>query len=201
MNFKKVLEPFLQNYNDERVNKYRAEYENNIKEKRLLFIKNTTPKEFINARIENIDKRIINFMENGKLFCWISGVKGVGKTYSLYAIRNFLILSKGNIYFEVQMEGELCYDINFKRINAVDNLGISESKFKFLADYYFNLIDWSWKQHKKLYLTSTLSHEKWIEILSNYNTEAAEAIASRFSNNIEIIDLGNIDRRKIKNEM
>jgi DNA replication protein DnaC len=198
MNFKNIIEPLLKNYDDEKVNKYRLQYENNIIEERRLFIKNTTPKEFINADIKNIDKRLISFMRNEKRFCWISGVKGSGKTYNLYAIRNFLILNKGYIYFDVQMEGELCYDVNFKKIDAVDNLGISESKFKFLADYYFNLIDWSWKQHKKLYLTSTLSYSKWIEILSKYNTESAEAIASRFSNNIEIIELTGDDKRKIK---
>ena len=125
-------------------------------------------------------------------------MKGVGKTFSLYAVRNFNILTKGNIYFDIRMEGELNYDIDFKKINAVDNLAISDSKMKFLADYYFNLIDWKWKTHQKLILTSTKKPNEWLELLSKYNNESAEAISSRFSNSIDIIELIGNDRRKQK---
>ena len=179
---------------EEAIKRYEEKKEKEIFQQRQFLIERTTPKEFINADIKNIDKRIIDFARSNKIFCWIYGVKGVGKTYSLYAIRNYQIY-RGN-FFDLVMEGELNYDKDFRDINAVDNLCISDSKIKFLSDYYFNLIDYCWKHHKKLYLTSTKKHDYWIEMLSNVNNENAEAIASRFSNAIEIIELKGNDRRK-----
>ena len=179
---------------EEAIKKYEEKREKDIFQQRQFLIERTTPKEFINADIKNIDNRIINFARSNKIFCWIYGVKGVGKTYSLYAIRNYQIY-RGN-FFDLVMEGELNYDKDFRDINAVDNLCISDSKIKFLSDYYFNLIDYCWKHHKKLYLTSTKKHDYWIEMLSNVNNENAEAIASRFSNAIEVIELKGNDRRK-----
>ena len=179
---------------EEAIKKYEEKREKDIFQQRQFLIERTTPKEFINADIKNIDNRIINFARSNKIFCWIYGVKGVGKTYSLYAIRNYQIY-RGNS-FDLVMEGELNYDKDFRDINAVDNLCISDSKIKFLSDYYFNLIDYCWKHHKKLYLTSTKKHNYWIEMLSYMNNENAEAIASRFSNAIEIIELKGNDRRK-----
>ena len=182
---------------EEAIKKYEEKREKDIFQQRQFLIERTTPKEFINADIKNIDNRIINFARSNKIFCWIYGVKGVGKTYSLYAIRNYQIY-RGNS-FDLVMEGELNYDKDFRDINAVDNLCISDSKIKFLSDYYFNLIDYCWKHHKKLYLTSTKKHNYWIEMLSYMNNENAEAIASRFSNAIEIIELKGNDRRKHSN--
>lgn len=183
--------------NDIAIKRYEERREKEILQQRQFFIERTTPKEFLKADIKKIDKRIINFAKGNNLFCWIHGVKGVGKTYSLYAIRNYFIY-KGNIYFDIKMEGELNYDIDFRDINAVDNLCMSDSKIKFLSDYYFNLIDWCWKYQKKLYLTSTKDYNFWLDMLSKINLENAEAIASRFSNNIEIIELKGNDKRKIK---
>ena len=180
--------------NEEAIKKYEEKREKDIFQQRQFLIERTTPKEFINADIKNIDNRIINFARSNKIFCWIYGVKGVGKTYSLYAIRNYQIY-RGNS-FDLVMEGELNYDKDFRDINAVDNLCISDLKIKFLSDYYFNLIDYCWKHHKKLYLTSTKKHNYWIEMLSYMNNENAEAIASRFSNATEIIELKGNDRRK-----
>jgi hypothetical protein len=179
---------------EEAIKRYEEKKEVDIFQQRQFLIERTTPKEFINADIKNIDNKIINFTRSNKIFCWIYGVKGVGKTYSLYAIRNYQIY-RGNS-FDLVMEGELNYDKDFRDINAVDNLCISDSKIKFLSDYYFNLIDYCWKHHKKLYLTSTKKHNYWIEMLSYMNNENAEAIASRFSNAIEIIELKGDDRRK-----
>ena len=179
---------------EEAIKRYEEKKEKEIFQQRQFLIERTTPKEFINADIKNIDKRIIDFARSNKIFCWIYGVKGVGKTYSLYAIRNYQIY-RGN-FFDLVMEGELNYDKDFRDINAVDNLCISDSKIKFLSDYYFNLIDYCWKHHKKLYLTSTKKHDYWIEMLSSVNNENAEAIASRFSNAIEVIELKGNDRRK-----
>jgi DNA replication protein DnaC len=176
-----------------------AEYEARRKQEEIyqakLYIDMTTPFEYRNADIKNIDTRIVNFCKNDKRFCWIHGIKGVGKTYSLYAIRNAKIY-QGYKTFTVCMEGELNYDMPFKDIDAVDNLCISDSKMKFLADYYFNLIDWCWKCHKKLYLTSTKPLKEWLRMLSMYNTESAEAIASRLSNVTDLVELTGNDRRK-----
>jgi DNA replication protein DnaC len=185
----------LKNRNEDDVLKAIQETEKNIKEEHINFLHNTTPKHFWNADINLIDTRIKDFMNNNKKFCWIYGEYGSGKTYSIYAIRNYLIM-QNNIYFEIIMEGEINYDTNFKRINAIDNIGISEGKFKFLSDYYFNLFDYCWRSEKKLYFTSTLSPEKWIEKLRIVNPENAAAIASRLSNVTDIICLTGSDRRK-----
>lgn len=181
---------------DNLIEHHEKKYRENIKQERYLFINNTTPKIYINANFENINKQIKNFINSNKLFCWIYGGYGTGKTYSLYAIRNYHIMQKGNIYFNVVMEGELNYDFNFKKIDSIDNLAISESKMKFLADFYFNLIDWCWKNNKKLYLTSTKDFKEWLSFFSKYNSESSHAIASRFSNNLEVINLGEKDLRK-----
>lgn len=194
MNFKNILNGIK--VDDEAIRKYEEKKEKELFQQRQFLIERTTPKEFINADIKNIDKRIIDFAKGNKTFCWIHGVKGVGKTYSLYAIRNYQIYR--GYSFDLCMEGELNYDKDFRDINAVDNLCISDSKIKFLADYYFNLIDFCWKCHKKLYMTSTKKYNYWIEMLSKVNTENAEAIASRFSNVIEVIELQGADKRKLK---
>lgn len=194
--FSEIINEFK--IDDTKTNESIKQYENNIKQERFYFLKQTTPQIFQTANIENIDKRIKDFILSNKIFCWIYGDFGRGKSYSIYAVRNYFIIQKGNIYFDIKMEGELNYDIDFKKINAIDNLAISESKMKYLADYYFNLIDWCWKNKKKLYLTSTKKFDEWLSFFSKYNNESAQAIASRFSNNLEYIELLGQDRRKIK---
>lgn len=181
---------------DSKVDEYEKKRQDEMRQERQMYIDMTTHAEYKQANYKKIDNRIIEFINNDKRFCWIHGVKGVGKTYSLYAVRNYYILEKGNTTFNVVMEGELDYDYNFKDINAVDNLCISDAKMKFLADYYFNLIDYCWKCHKKLYLTSTKKYSEWVKLLSNYNMESAEAIASRLSNVTDVIHLEGCDRRK-----
>ena len=189
---------FLTPERDKLITEYDLEIEKRKQNNKNIFIQQTTPKEYWKADIKKIDKKITEFIYNDKIFCWIFGNKGVGKTYSLYAVRNHLIIDLNDIYFEIKMEGELDYDVNFKRLNAIDNLAISDNKMKFLADYYFNLIDWHWKTHKKLFLTSTISINKWLELLSKYNIDSAEAISSRFSNKIDNIELFGNDKRKSK---
>jgi chromosomal replication initiation ATPase DnaA len=191
---KKIIDS-LKNRNEDDVLKAIQQTENNIREEHITFLQNTTPKHFWDADIKSIDYRIAAFMKNDKKFCWIYGEYGNGKTYSIYAIRNYLIM-QNNIYFEIIMEGEINYETNFKRISAVDNIGISEGKFKFLSDYYFNLFDYCWRSEKKLYLTSTLNPDKWLDKLRVVNPENAAAIASRLSNVTDIIELIGDDRRK-----
>lgn len=193
---KEIKKNQFDNINDAEIEKYEKRRQEEMRQERQMYIDMTTPEEYKKADYKNIDKRITDFISNDKRFCWIYGVKGVGKTYSLYAIRNYYILEKGNTTFSVVMEGELNYDYSFKDINAVDNLCISDAKMKFLADYYFNLIDYCWKNHKKLYLTATKKYSEWIKMLSNYNMESAEAIASRLSNVTDVIELVGNDRRK-----
>ena len=181
------------------IKQYEEKKEREIFQQRQFLIERTTPKEFIKADIKNIDNRIIDFAKSNKIFCWIYGIKGIGKTYSLYAIRNYQIY-KGNI-FDLVMESELNYNKDFRDINAIDNLYMSGSKIKFLSDYYFNLMDYCWKHHKKLYMTSTRHYNEWIKLLSSVNVENAESIASRFSNVIQAIELKGDDKRKNKNNV
>ena len=81
--------------------------------KKLELLKKIKELKFNVSNIKNIDQRILTSI---KRFVWITGVYGTGKTYSLYAIRNNEILNKGNSYFEIQIEADLNYDINYRKI-------------------------------------------------------------------------------------
>jgi hypothetical protein len=90
------------------------------------------------------------------------------------------------------MENELNYDTNFKKINAVDNVVIEASKIKFLSQFYFDLIDYCWKNEKKLCLTSIHLPEKWLSSFFELKAENAGAIADRMKkNSYELIELTN----------
>lgn len=179
-------------FSDDDIQKRIDKMKSGILDNKLEFLKSTTPKMYLTADIKNIDKRIV---ESKKTFVWITGAWGCGKTYSLYAIRNNKILNN-NFYFEIKNENELNYDLKISRINAIDNITVNENKIKYLCQFYFDLIDYHYVNKKRLYISSTLNYNVWLNELNRLSAENAGAIASRFSNNIELIELKGDDRRK-----
>jgi DNA replication protein DnaC len=192
--FKTALDNLIKDRDEEDILKKIKQFEDH---KKMSFLKNSTPEDYWNASLKNINSRIIDFINNEKRFCWIWGDNGAGKTYCLYAIRNSLIM-KGNIFFEIISEYELNYDLNFRNYNAIDNVGMGDNKFKYLSDFYFSIIDWRWKKHKKLFFTSTFSLEQWLSEIYKINPLSSNSISSRLSNQTDVIKLTDKDRRKEK---
>jgi hypothetical protein len=93
------------------------------------------------------------------------------------------------------MENELNYDVDFRQINAIDNLTCNEIKIKFLAQFYFNLFDYCWKNKKKLFITATIEPELWLIQLDRFCVENAGAIADRIRQSLEIIYLEGESKR------
>jgi chromosomal replication initiation ATPase DnaA len=193
--FQKIIDEIK--VDDNKVDEYIKQYEQNIKSERWYFLKKTTPENFWKASITLIDKRIIEFIKNNKIFCWIYGSFGTGKTYSLYAIRNYFIMQKGKIYTNIFQEDILNYDIKIRDIDMIDNFGMTENKLKYLTEFYFTLFDFCWRERKKLYIVSNKHYREWLEMLNKNNAEFSGSIASRFSNNIDCIELQGKDKRKL----
>jgi len=188
---------------DSKIIEYEKQNQLQLQQERLYILQKTTPVEFQDADIKKIDSRIIEFLKSNKIFCWISGVKGAGKSWSLYALRNSKIMQGQK--FEIKMEHEIFWDseknnmnCDYRYINAIDNIEIENSQPKSLIKFYFSIIDWCWKNHKKLFFTASVDCKKWLDMVGRINVDHAESIASRFSKNIEFIELQNIDRRKNK---
>jgi DNA replication protein DnaC len=200
--FQDLLNDFKKNIeNSEQYEKNIKEYEE-LKRKeeflnRIELIKYKTPEKYQDARIETIDKRIVNFMKSDKLFCWIYGLCGTGKTYSLYAIKNNLLL---NSYYEFKVIKEYSIDYGVKPeiIDAIDDFALSENdnRNKHLIDLYFGIIDYFIENNKKLYITSNISLQAWINKMTRFNDLTASRIASRMSNVTDVINLIGSDKRK-----
>lgn len=160
-------------------------------------IQYTISELYQDADIHLIDKRIINFMDNKKNFCWLYGKAGVGKTYSLNAI-SIARIKSNKIHLKIVKEYNIKYDDTYKNIDAIDDFGLSknENRNKYLLDWYFTLIDSVLENNKKLYITSNLSIQEWIANMKKINDDTVMRIASRLSNVTDIIELIGNDRRK-----
>lgn len=184
---------------------YRFEVETQLNEldNTIQNIQLNMPKAFqTNCLYKNIDVRIKGFLNNDKLFCWINGITGTGKTYSLYAIRLNQIF-KHEMPFEwldIIKETDFNYKIDYKGFIAIDDIGISlnENRNINLSDLYFSMIDYKVENNEKLILTSNYSYETWIKSMAKVNVMNASRIDSRISGNIDCITLTGADRRKVK---
>jgi predicted YcjX-like family ATPase len=193
--FENMLKEMLNKKPDEKlIESERKKIEDSILENKKQFISMTTPVIYRESWINQIDKRIL---ESKKVFIWLTGCTGSGKTFSIQALRNYEIIKKSNLYFNIVMENEMDYNYTkFSQVNAVDNITCESSKLKYLNSLYFDIIDYCCKNKKRLYFTSTKDFQSWINAMAEFSNENARAISSRFSNNIDLIDLGKFDKRK-----
>lgn len=180
---------------------YRFEYNELIEESenKVIRIKNEIPFEYQNIEYNNVN--FIKFMQSEKIFCWITGATGVGKTAMLYS-RKIYEINK-NIYYkrlEIIREIDFNYDTYTKGLIAIDDVGVEENKenrYKYLINYYYDLIDKKRNQNEKCIFTSNLKLNEWIKLLHKYDKFNADRIASRLSIVTDIIELKGEDRRKI----
>lgn len=179
--------------------------ENNLDSYTEVYIKKHIPVMYRNADYNNIDKKIIDFYTNDKVFLWMHGKPGTGKTHSVYALVKYIIENIDLRYNDINMKIFKEYDINFDTdfnydIIAIDDFGLSQNNNRnnVLTDIYFSLIDNRLENNKKMIITSNLSVSECIDKMNSSNNEASARIASRLSKVSSIIETKGSDKRKNK---
>jgi DNA replication protein DnaC len=172
------------------------------KNNQLYLLLKDIPDEYKDININTVNSKILNFEYTKKIFMWIYGKTGTGKTHSIYSLK-LKNINENRKPLVILKE----YDLNYKDIDkykdsfiCIDDFGISENENRNIAllDLYFELIDNKREKHSKLIITSNLSIMEWLNKMKKYNYETALRISSRFSNMIEIIELTGEDKRKTK---
>jgi len=146
----------------------------------------------------NVDKRIQHFFKSEKLFCWIHGGTGTGKTYSLYAYLIYQIVNSLKNYLKIIKEVNFNYKIELNDNIAIDDVGISEQANRNinLSDLYYELIDYKLERKQKLIFTSNVDIDTWLKNMQKVNSLNSDRIRSRLQNNLVCINLTGIDQRK-----
>lgn len=179
------------------------DYENKrsgLKQK-LTILQRQIPEVYLNCDYETIDTRIIDFIKSGKVFLWLYGSVGTGKTYSIYSLKA-LNLIKGYRNVKIVKEYDFNYDtkLNYNDIICIDDIGTAqnENRYSSLAEQYFKLIDTAIEEQGKIIFTSNLTLKDFVNKIANVSNDISIRIASRMSNVTDVILLQGDDRRKMK---
>ena len=168
---------------------------------KLLKIDLYIPKEYHNLTCTN--KEFENFFKQYDYnFLWICGNTGTGKTALLYWKKINEIINEDMNELNIIREIDFNYESDISGIIAFDDVGIEEKKenrYKYLINYYYDVIDKKRNFFMKCIFTSNLKFQDWLNILGKYDKLNAERIASRMSNETKVIELKGNDRRKHSN--
>jgi DNA replication protein DnaC len=177
---------------DELEKKQTAENQEKINEK----IKELIPKRYHQAEVRN--KEILDFFRTDKLFLWIHGFTGSGKTESVYALMRLCITKHINSRFFMYNESTINYETRFVGIPIIDDLWLSANakRKENLLDIYYELINEKYEHGLQLIITSNFSPDTWLDDAKKINSQMTNRITSRFSKNIQIVDLGKNDYRR-----
>jgi DNA replication protein DnaC len=152
---------------------------------------------------ENQDQRVKSFINNSKIFLWIYGKNGVGKTSILNAIKINQIMNNKIHFLEIINECNFSYLTDIKNFLAIDDVYKlkDNQRLRYLLPLYYNLINTKWENQEKLIFTSNFSLYDFINEIAAFDDDTARAIQDRMHNLTEVIHLQGESFRKKNNNI
>lgn len=127
------------------------------------------------------DIRIKDFVRNDKIFLWIYGNNGNGKTSAIYAIKMEQIMRNEIYLISVVNEYNFSFNTPISGFLAIDDVYKlkSQERLRYLLPLYYNLFNYKRDNREKCIFSSNISISEFLENISKIDTDIANAIHDR----------------------
>ena len=163
-------------------------------------IKIYVPKDYQeNVFFENQIDEVKDFIKNKKVFLWIYGPNGTGKTSAINAVKIKQIIDNSINILNSVNELNFSYMTNIKDFIAIDDVYKlkSQERLRYLLPCYYGLINYKRENREKVIFTSNYSLEDFLRNIARIDSDIASAIQDRMQGlTVEVLLDGQSLRKK-----